>query len=180
MNIPAEIVGFLGLVCSLLSFQQKERKWVMLFQLTASALCCLALFLAGSIIGGALDLISFVRTTVFAIFMTSQKKWTSSPVWPLLFIVALTATGIFTWQNGWSVLPILGSVLSTIALWMKKPSHIRGISLMVGPCWMIYNLAEGTLAGALNEVLAMTSIVIGILRHDRKNTTESETAIKDL
>lgn len=168
MQIAAEIVGFLGLASSLISFQQKERKMVMLFQLTASALCCLALFLAGSVIGGALDLISFVRTTVFAVLMNSSKKWTNSPVWLWLFIGALVVTGIFTWQNIWSILPILGSVLSTVALWMKKASHIRAISLFVGPCWMIYNLVEGTVAGALNELLAMTSIVIGMLRHDRK------------
>jgi hypothetical protein len=171
MQLAAEIVGFLGLVCSLISFQQKERKMVMLFQLTASALCCLALFLAGSVIGGALDLISFVRTTVFAIFMNSTKKWASSPVWLWLFIVALVVTGIFTWQNAWSILPILGSVLSTVALWMKKASHIRAVSLFVGPCWMIYNLVEGTVAGAMNELMAMTSIVIGMLRHDRKQKT---------
>ena len=171
MKLAAEIVGFIGLLCSIISFQQKNRKMVMLFQMIASALCCISLFLAGSVIGGVLDLISSVRTITFALFMASKKKWAASPLWPILFIVALTVTGIVTWKNAWSILPILGSVLSTVALWMKKASHIRAVSLFVGPCWMIYNLVEGTIAGAVNELFAMGSIVIGMLRHDRKKTT---------
>ena len=163
MSIVAQIVGLVGIVCSLLSFQQKERKRVMLFQMTASALFCIQLFMVGAITGGCVDSISFVRT---AIFSQNDKKWASSPIWLGVFIVAMIVTGIFTWQNAWSILPIIGSILSTIALWMKKSGHIRIISLFVGPCWLIYNLVHGAYTGALNEVLAMTSIVIGIVRHD--------------
>ena len=54
---------------------------------------------------------------------------------------------------------------------MKKASHIRLVSLSVGPCWMVYNIVKGAYSGALNELMAMTSIVIGMLRHDRKQKT---------
>ena len=163
MSTVAQIVGLVGIVCSLLSFQQKERNRVMLFQMTASALFCIQLFMVGAITGGCVDSISFVRT---AIFSQNDKKWASSPIWLGVFVVAMIVTGIFTWEDAWSILPIIGSVLSTIALWMKKSSHIRIISLFVGPCWLIYNLIHGAYTGALNEVLAMTSIVIGIVRYD--------------
>jgi len=56
-------------------------------------------------------------------------------------------------------------------LWMKQEKHIRLISLTVGPCWMVYNVVTGAYTGALNELLAMTSIVIGLIRHDRKKLT---------
>ena len=135
----------------------------MLFQMTASALFCIQLFMVGAITGGCVDSISFVRT---AIFSQNDKKWASSPIWLGVFVVAMIVTGIFTWEDAWSILPIIGSVLSTIALWMKKSSHIRIISLFVGPCWLIYNLIHGAYTGALNELLAMTSIVIGIVRYD--------------
>ena len=34
------------------------------------------------------------------------------------------------------------------------------------PLWLINHLIHGAFTGALNEVLAMTSIVIGMVRHD--------------
>ncbi len=171
MDIAAQIVGLAGIVCSLLSFQQKERKHVMLFQMIASALFCIQLFMVGAITGGCVDSISFIRTAVFS---QNDKKWASSPIWLGVFIVAMIGTGILTWQDGWSILPIIGSVLSTVALWMKNSKHIRVISLFVGPCWLIYSLIHGAYTGALNEVLAMTSIVIGMVRHDIKRNPKVE------
>lgn len=165
MNIAAQIVGLAGIVLSLLSFQMKQRKQVMLFQMLASAAFCIQLFMVGAVTGGFIDSISFVRTAVFS---QNHRKWASSPVWLAVFVIAMIATGIVTWQNAWSLLPILGSVLSTVALWMKEAKHIRLVSFFVGPCWLVYNLIHGAYTGALNEVLAMSSIVIGMLRHDRK------------
>lgn len=171
MKIAAQIVGLVGIICSLLSFQQKERKRVMALQMTASAMFCIQLFMVGAVTGGCLDSISFIRT---AIFSQNEKKWASSPIWLFVFIVAMIGTGILTWQDWWSILPIIGSILSTIALWMKKPSHIRLISLFVGPCWLVYNLIHGAYTGALNELLAMSSIVIGMLRHDIRRNKEQK------
>lgn len=172
MNWFAQIVGIIGIVFSLLSFQFKQRKHIMLMQMVASLLFSSQLFLVGAFTGGCLDMISFIRTLIFS---NNSKKWASSPIWLYFFLIVMIATGILTWQNGWSILPIMGSMLSTLALWMKKEKHIRLISLLVGPCWIVYNIVSGAYTGALNEVLAMTSIVIGLVRHDlRKNETEAQ------
>ena len=169
LRIASEVVGVFGILCSLLSFQQKKRQHVMILQMAASALFCTQLFLCGAITGGFLDSISFIRTVVFA---NNTKKWASSPIWLFVFIAAMIVTGIVTWQNAWSILAIIGSILSTIALWMKKSSQIRLISLFVGPCWLVYDTVLGAYSGALNELLAMGSIVIGMIRHDRKKADE--------
>ena len=115
--------------------------------------------------GGCLDLISFIRTLIFA---NNTKRWAKSRLWLYGFILIMIATGIITWKDGWSILPIIGAILSTIALWMTKEKYIRLTSLAVGPCWMVYSLVTGAYSGALNELLAMASITIGFLRHDRK------------
>ena len=141
----------------------------MLCLMTASLAFCTQLFLLGAITGGCVDLISTVRTAIFA---NNSKKWASSPWWLAGFIAVMIATGIMTWKDPWSILPILGSILSTVALWMKKERNIRLVSLLVGPCWMVYNTVTGAYTGAISEVIAMTSIVIGLLRHDRKKITQ--------
>lgn len=173
MDIAAQIVGAAGIVFSLLSFQFAKRKHIMLFQMLASLLFSTQLFMVGAITGGCLDLISFVRTLIFS---NKEKKWAKSKIWLFGFIALMIITGVFTWKDGWSILPIIGSILSTIALWMTKEKHIRLISLAVGPCWLVYNLVTGAYTGALNEVFAMTSIVIGFVRNDipaRRHKNES-------
>ena len=164
MNIAAQIVGAFGILFSLLSFQFAKRKYILLSQMTASLLFSLQLFMVGAITGGCLDMISFVRSLIF---LNNQKKWASSRLWLVGFILVMIVTGILTWENAWSILPIIGSILSTVALWMKEGKHIRMLSLLVGPCWLVYNIINGAYTGAFNELLAMTSIVIGLIRHDR-------------
>ena len=171
LNTFAQIIGVFGLICSLLSFQMKNRKWIMAFQMTASLSFSTQLFMLGAVTGGCVDMISFIRTMIFS---QNSKKWASSPVWLYVFIVIMILTGILTWQNAWDILPIAGSILSTVALWMKREKHIRLISLTVGPCWLVYNLVKGAWSGALNEVLAMTSIMIGLIRNDREKKNKTE------
>ena len=165
MNLAAQLVGIFGIALSLLSFQLKKRKHIMLFQMTASLMFSGQLFMVGAITGGCLDLISFIRTLIFA---NNSKKWASSKLWLYSFLVIMVVTGILTGKDCWSLLPIAGSILSTVALWMKQERHIRLISLLVGPCWLVYNLVTGAYTVALNEVLAMASIIISLIRHDRK------------
>ncbi|MBR4959369.1 MAG: YgjV family protein [Clostridia bacterium] len=172
LNTIAQIIGVFGLICSLLSFQMKNRKWIMAFQMTASLSFSAQLFMLGAITGGCVDMISFIRTMIFS---QNSKKWASSPVWLYVFLGIMIIAGALTWQNAWDILPIIGSMLSTLALWMKREKHIRLISLSVGPCWLVYNLVKGAWSGALNEVLAMTSIVIGMIRNDTKKADKTET-----
>jgi len=171
VNTIAQIIGAWGLICSLLSFQMKQRKCIMAFQMTASLSFSVQLFLLGATTGGCVDLLSFLRTLIFS---QNGRKWASSTVWLYGFIGLMIAAGALTWKDGWDILPIVGSVLSTIALWMKKEKSIRMISLAVGPCWLVYNLVRCAWSGALNEVLAMISIVIGLMRNDTRKTVAKE------
>ena len=171
-NFLVQSVGVFGLLCSLLSFQMKRRKWIMAFQMTASLSFAAQFFMLGAVTAGCVDMLSFLRTMIFS---QNSKKWASSPIWLYVFLVIMVITGTATWKSCWDLLPIAGSLLSTIALWMKSEKKIRLISLTVGPCWLIYNLVIGAWAGALNEVLAMTSIVIGLIRNDIRKTDKTET-----
>lgn len=163
MYYVAQIVGLVGLVLSLLSFQQSNRKRIMIFQMIASLSFSAQLFMLGAITGGCLDIISFVRTLIFS---KNDKKWAKSPIWLFVFIAIMVITSILTWHNIYSILALAGSVLSTIAFWMKTPKNIRLVSLMVGPCWFVYNILNHAYTGAINELIAMASIVISLLRYD--------------
>ena len=165
IDIIAQVVGIIGIVLSVLSFQFKERKHIMLAQALASFMFMLQFVMLGAIIAAVLDFISFLRTMIFA---NNAKTWARSKVWLYGFILVMIISGILTWNDMWSILPLIGSILSTIALWMKKERNIRLISLAVGPCWFVYNMIVGAYTGALNEVIAMTSIIIGLIRYDSK------------
>lgn len=74
VKVIAEVIGIIGIICSILSFQCSQRKNVMLFQVLASLMFCTQLFLVGAVTGACLDSINFFRSLFFSI----DKKWAKS------------------------------------------------------------------------------------------------------
>lgn len=172
----AQAIGLLSLILSLISFQQKKRMGILLFQMAASFSCAVSLILLGGIAGGLLDLIAFSRTVVFS--LRDRYSWASSPVWLIFYAIVIVAVGILTGEQGSfvSLFAVFGTLFSTVALWMRSEKRMRTISLFAGPCWIAYNLYYSSCFGVLNELIAMTSIVIALirLRNYGKNSAGAE------
>lgn len=169
-NPAAQAIGFLSLVLSLVSFQMKTRTQILIFQCMASLSCAVSLIMLGGIAGGILDVVAFSRTLVFS--LSDRYKWAKCKLWLPFYIVLIIAVGIITWDpTGIGTLfAIEGTLLSTVALYQKSERLMRIISLFVGPCWIIYSLIYSSAFGALNEIIAMTSLIIALVRLRKVDT----------
>lgn len=165
-NVLIQGVGWLALICSAISFQQKKRAGILLWQSTATLISSLYLFLLGAYEGACLDLLSFAGKMVFS--KGSAVIGISLSVWRIIFLAAMLIAGILTWSDIFSLLAIFGSCLSLFALSMKSPTKIRFISLLVGPCWIVYNWVYHAYPSILMECIALTSIIIAIIKYDIK------------
>lgn len=169
-NPAAQAIGFLSLVLSLVSFQMKTRTRILIFQCMASLSCAVSLIMLGGIAGGILDVVAFSRTLVFS--LADRYRWAKCKLWLPFYIILIIAVGIITWDpTGIGTLfAIAGTLLSTVALYQKSERLMRIISLFVGPCWIIYSLIYSSAFGALNEIIAMTSLIIALVRLRKVDT----------
>ena len=179
INNPfAQAIGALALILSLLSFQMRKRRTILLFQMLASLSCATSLIMLGGIAGGILDVIAFSRTLVFS--LSDKYRWAGSKACLFSYFAIIVAVGILTWEYG-SIAPlfaILGTLLSTLALFMKSERNIRLISLLVAPPWIAYNLIYSSCFGILNELIAMTSIIIALFRMRKSRSQNIESTTK--
>ena len=177
-NPIAQAIGALALILSLISFQMKERRTILLFQMLASLSCAVSLIMLGGIAGGILDVIAFSRTLVFS--LSDRYKWAGSKICLFSYFALIIAVGILTWESGSiaTLFAILGTLLSTLALYMRSETRIRTISLFVGPCWIAYNLIYSSCFGILNEIIAMTSIIIALFRMRKSRSQNIESTTK--
>ena len=165
-DVLIQSVGWIALICSAISFQQKKRVKILLWQATATLISSLYLFLLGAYEGACLDLLSFAGKMVFS--KGGTVIGISLSVWRIIFLLAMLVAGILTWADIFSLLAILASCLSLFALSMKSPTKIRLISLLVGPCWIVYNWVYHAYPSILMECIALTSIIIAIIKYDIK------------
>lgn len=181
----AQIIGIVAMVVALSSFQQRTQKRIVLFQFVSSILFSIHFFMIGAITGSILNAIGMVRAAIFA--RRDTRRWAAHPVW--IYIFTAVFLGVYALQFtllGMSPtfrnfllesLPVIGMVATTVAFRLKKASHVRAVSLISSPMWLIYNLFNSSLGGALTEIFTLISIFIGMLRLDlrRKRTKKTDT-----
>lgn len=175
MEIIAQIIGIFAMGFNVLSYQGKTQKHIMYMQLAASVLFIIHFMLLGAWTGGILNCIGLIRAIVFS---QRDHKWASGKHWIALFIgasILFYIINITVFMPGKEflfylieVLPVLAMGASTLAFYMTDAGKVRAFSLMSSPLWLIYNIVNRSIGGALTETFAIISIFIGMLRHDRK------------
>ena len=163
MDILVQLIGGLGILASLISFQCKKHNSILAFRTLNEAIFAAQYLMLGAYTGMAMNLIGCVRNTVFTKQVAKGKKTTVPTV---IFCVIFLVFGIFTWQGMKSILIIVAKVLSTVAYGNKNPTVVRGIVFITCTSWLIYNYCVFSVAGVICEAVTLISLLIGIVRLD--------------
>jgi len=163
-------IGIIGLLFAVISFQKNSSKGILLFQILASTTFILHFLLIGAYTGSALNFIGVVRNLLFYYIGSRRRNKSENhankKLWLYLFIVIYIIAGSLTYKNFYSIFPIVGTIFSTVSLWIKNPKYIRLVMLPSSPCWMIYNFVNMSIAGVMTELFVMSSLIVAMLRFD--------------
>lgn len=162
-EIIIQLIGGLGILASIISFQCKKHNSIMIFRTLNETIFAVQYILLGAYTGTAMNLIGSVRNILFA---KQVEKGKSTKLSIIIFSLFFAVFGLFTWQGPKSILIIVAKILSTLAYGNKNTTVVRAIVLVTSSCWLIYNLAIWSVAGALCEAFTLGSLVVGIVRLD--------------
>lgn len=172
-GVITQSFGVLGFIAAMILFQQKTQKKIVAFQLVCASMFTIHMFLLGGIAGFLLNAIAIVRACVF--YFRNDKKWAASPVWVVVFSVLSISASVFCYvklDEHWAAFfPMIGMIITTVSFSLRKAFHVRLITLANSPCWMVYNIKNGSFAGIITELTIFTSIIIAIFRIDLRKRT---------
>lgn len=166
-----QAVGFLGTILFFLSYQCKSNKMLFRVQFVSYLCYTVHLLLLGAITGG----ISYILNTVRSLCLSSENRFLKSK-WACGLLCSLQiVTLVFTWDDWFSVLPVIANIAATIGGYTYSARKIRVIGLCVNsPLWIIYDIAVGSWAGILDEIVSMASMVLSIVRYGWNNLDSQE------
>ncbi|MGN1345941.1 MAG: YgjV family protein [Eubacteriales bacterium] len=164
MNVVAQIAGILGTTVIVFSFIARKRRAILLYKFIADLLWMVHYLLIGAYSGAALNVLALGRETVF---YNKDKKWASSRFWLYLILILTVGSCVLTWEGALSLLPMLGSICAVISFWCTKPLHIRLLAIPAQGLWLIYGILHHSLPGIASNLIALTSIGIGLYRDVR-------------
>ncbi len=173
--ILAQAISILGLMLNCLSFQQKKKKMLILFQFFGAILFSVHYFLIGAPLGFLMNAVGTVRGLVFAFTHPGKRGnlfrigvflalfLASYPLAFTLFGTEPTARNLIV-----EALPVVAMCLATVSFGLPTAAGVRRITLFASPLWMTYNILNRSVGGILSELIGFCSVIIGIIRYDRR------------
>lgn len=174
-EILAQSFGILAMILNIISFQCKKQKWIIAMQLFGGAFFTVNYFMLGATVGGMLNVIGTIRAIVY---LFKEKLKTDRIGFLIGFVISYVAVYVLNFVVFGKeltpfnliieILPVIGMTALNIGFRLKKASDLRRCALISSPCWLTYNIVSGSWGAIASEILTFSSIIIGMLRHDRK------------
>ena len=175
-----QAIGILAVALFLISYQQKKRQSIILFNSASRALYVLQYLLLGAFEGAVLDILGMLSAIL------AGKKHTPffrrHEIWIVILLDALMVlVSILLYKNIFSLVVLVGILLHSTALWINNEKRIRITSILGSPFWLTYNLASHAFGSAIGDVLTMGSILIAMIKYKdfrkKKHPEESNTNV---
>lgn len=165
MEKIAFVIGLLAVAFFVLSYLQKRRGIILATNLTSRVLYVVQYLLLGAFEGAVLDVLGAASGAVANAdereFIKKNKR--------VIFIginAVIIVAGILLYQNIFSLFPLVGILLQTDALWLKKEKYIRIVSMLGCPFWFTYNFVSGAYGSCIGDVLSFVALGVSLLRYD--------------
>lgn len=165
--ILAQICGVIALILTVISVQFKTKEKIVMCSVFANLVVAIQFFLLNAITGAVISVINTIRCIIFYYYKKKDKK--PSLIVLLIFEIIAIVSGITSWQNICSIIPIIVTVVYTYGLWQDNVKVIRITTGLAGFGWAIYDIIVMAYVGAIQETSQLISAIIALLRNKDKN-----------
>ena len=165
MLILGNVVGTIAVILFVMSYQLKNRRSIIVCNAASRVFYVIQYLMLGAFEGALLDVTAFLVSMLCYLRNTKFiKKHLMLTI--ILSDIGIIGIGMLTYRNVFSLLPILGVIFETLALWMKNERNIRIVSFVAAPFWLVYNLLSLAYGSAAGNVITIVSLIVAMIRYD--------------
>lgn len=166
----AQICGILIMLCNAISVQFKTKDKILICFVVANLFGIIQYFLLNAITGAVVYIISTIRCIVFYYYEKKDLK----PALAVLVVFEILAIicGALSWQNMWSIIPIIVTVIFTYGLWQKDLKVTRISTAITGFGWVFYNIVVIAYVGAIYDGALAISSIIALIRNKKNSNNK--------
>lgn len=164
--ILAQICGIIALILTVIAVQFKTKEKIVMCSVFANIVVAIQFFLLNAITGAVVSIINTIRCIIF--YYYKKKDMKPSIIILLIFEIIAVVSGIMSWQNIWSIIPIIVTVIYTYGLWQDNVKVIRIATGIAGFGWAIYDVIVMAYVGAVQEASQLISAIIALFRNRKE------------
>lgn len=162
-SLFVQMVGFIPSAISIFSIQLKDRKKILILQLSAGLMWVTHYYLLGAYTAVLTNSIGILRS---GISYFNDKKWAKSILWLYLIILLSILSSAVTWDGWISLLPSISLICTATGLWIHNLTITRILFVVQSPCLFFYDISTGSWSCAAIEAFAFLSFISAVIRLD--------------
>ena len=152
-----QAVSLLALGLCLAGFANKDDNKLLLILIAANVAFATQFVLLGSWVAGGITCIVILRIVLARIYHRNLYIMCA-------LLAATAATAVIGWQDWKDAPALIAGILGTVGMFAFRGSIMRWWLFVAAFCWVLSNLAIGSIGGVLAETLVMTTNIITIWR----------------
>ena len=173
MRFWVNLFGILGILTTVIIYQQKENQRMLVWKLISDLFWVLHYLALGANSVAVVTIVAIMRSVVL---LCRRYRWAQSRAWLAMFMVSSFVLSVLAYKDWTSLLTMFGSQACIVAYWIGKPKLTRIISMPVALMFLVNVTLNGSFWGMLCESFLLASAIVGFIRHDvaRKPKTAKE------
>lgn len=171
---PAQLLGYVGMACALLSYQCKKNRNYFFMQTGCAIAFTLQYLLLGAWSAMLLNVVAIARGIFFSLDEKYRKRSLFLSIEVAFILFAVLSVLIFH-EVWWIALAVLiAQAGGTVAMWTRNGKTIRITQLaVVSPLWLLNNFYYFSIGGILCESFNILSVIISFIRFHKTGYDKS-------
>ena len=161
-----QFIGAIGYTTLALSYFKKQKKQILFMQIIAYIMFTIHYYLLSGITGAICNFVGLLALIV--IYLYDIYKWKYKEIMASVFVIILLAINIATFQNVYSIFPLIASIIVIISFITDNERFIRAIGVISAVCWLIYAIVYKSYIGIVFEVITLIGVCIAFIKNERE------------
>lgn len=173
LYLISQIFALICFVFDLLAVQQKRKTDLLKMDVIAASCSFLHYAFLGAWPGMTNRCVTTVRNAIA--FYGAKHKRKSYRFLPIIFVIIYIILGIITYNSVFSLLPMAGAVVYTVAIYIGDVTKIRYAYVVANIFWLVYNIFVFSIVGIITQIAIVTIGLIAIFRYRKSKQTKAPT-----
>lgn len=157
----AQLIGCIGFVIALFAYHKNKKNKILINMILSNIFYLIHYLMLNAYSGCLTKAVAICRD----IFIVSKKSKLISNIFLTIFILIYIIIGIFTYNNVWSLFPILAALIYLIPVWNGNEIVIKKTAFVGYILWLIYNIFVLSIIGIISNIVSIISVFIAIKKN---------------
>ena len=163
MNVFYQLIGFGALIAMGLSYWQKDKHTILLWQVAANLIFAIHYALLHARSGA---LCSFFQIIVLLLFLLQEKFDWSKLVTAIPIVAVFLLIAVVTYETPVTLLPIVASLAALLPFFQSNKRVIQAAGIVSGLSWLVYVIAVRSYSGMVTESVLTIITAASLLKKD--------------